>query len=131
MMTGLLILAFSPGVRTGGVSFPGMDKVAHLLVYGLLGIAWVRTLHPDRFSRVHRFAVAVTLAAGFGLIDEGIQLGTPGRLFEWLDLLADVLGASLFSLAYLASPPLQSLFELNFNRFIRLRSRSESSNSPE
>jgi VanZ family protein len=39
------------------------------------------------------FLLALALCAAFGLLDELYQLTVPGRGFEWIDLLADALGA--------------------------------------
>ena len=69
---------------------PHIDKVAHLLVFGLLGLAarWPLLSRP----LWHAWA----LAAGYGVVDELHQyFGDAGRSAEVLDWVADALGAWL------------------------------------
>jgi VanZ family protein len=74
---------------------PGADKVAHLMIYGLLGAAvaraiWGRSGNPTLF----RVAIwATVVSALYGLSDEAHQLFVPGRSFEIWDLVADAFGA--------------------------------------
>jgi hypothetical protein len=111
MMGGISVLSGSAGVQTGDLSFTGMDKLGHLVVFGLLGIAWLRALRPERVPAAGRFAVAVLLTGVFGLLDELHQFHNPDRSFEWGDLAADVLGAVLACGAYLGSVRLRKLLE--------------------
>ncbi|HKJ91283.1 MAG TPA: VanZ family protein [Oceanipulchritudo sp.] len=120
MMAGISILSGSAGVDTGGVTFPGMDKVAHFLVFGLLGIAWARVPGKET-ARIVRLVMAVALVGGFGLIDEAHQLHNPARQFEWADLLADLAGALGLGGAYLYCRPFRDLMELDFRYGQRLR----------
>ena len=113
MMAGISILSGSAGVELGGWSFAGIDKLGHLVVFGLLGIAWVRSFRPAAWNSRRRFLYALLLAAGFGLLDELHQYRNPLRSFEWADLLADILGAGGGCLAYLGLPRLRRLLEVN------------------
>ena len=61
------------------------DKAAHFFVYGLLATLVVRA-GPRPV-----WAVVITIL--YGLTDEWHQSFTPGRSVEWLDVLADALGA--------------------------------------
>jgi hypothetical protein len=123
MMAGITLLSGSAGVQTGGLSFTGMDKLGHLVVFGLLGIAWLRALRPERVPSAGRLALAVLLTGGFGLLDELHQFHNPDRFFEWGDLAADVLGAVLACGAYLASARMRKLLEWEPRLPRRLQSR--------
>jgi VanZ family protein len=102
IMVGVSILSGSAGVQTGPIRFTGMDKLGHLVVFGLLAVAWVRALREE-VSPKRRWLAAVLLTTGFGLADELHQLTNPDRYFEWGDLLADGLGAMIGASIYLNS----------------------------
>ncbi|MFO7725811.1 MAG: VanZ family protein [Oceanipulchritudo sp.] len=125
MMAGILVLSGSAGVDTGGVSFPGMDKVAHFILFGLLGIAWAR-IPGKETARMVRLAMAVGLTGAFGLVDEALQLHNPERQFEWADLLADLAGVLGLGGAYLYCRPFRDLMDLDFRYGWRLRRRRNS-----
>lgn len=77
----------------------GFDKVAHLLVYGLLGTLCVRL--PWMLRRVRwRGWAAVGVASAYGALDELYQ-GTTGRSPDIYDWIADVLGALVAVSLYL------------------------------
>jgi VanZ family protein len=85
------------------------DKVAHALVYAVLGglcFPAVRRTWPLARSRV--VVIAAFLAFLHGLTDEFHQLFVPGRNADWYDVLADgiggLLGASAAGLLPAASP---------------------------
>lgn len=111
MMAGITLLSGSAGVQTGPIGFAGMDKLGHLVVFGLLAIAWVRCLEGEAMTPRVRFWSAVLLTAGFGLADEWHQYHNPQRTFEWADLAADCLGAVLAAAAYLNLGRLRALLE--------------------
>ncbi len=77
-------IAAPPGV-------PGVDKLGHFLVFGLLASVVVRS--PGR--RRAWPLCAVVLVSFFGISDEFHQSFTPGRSVEFADWLADTLGAAL------------------------------------
>lgn len=66
---------------------PGLDKLAHMALYGVLGLLVAHA------SGSVPWAVAAALLVG--LADEWLQSGTAGRTADWLDLVADVAGALL------------------------------------
>ncbi|MGC9449881.1 MAG: VanZ family protein [Oceanipulchritudo sp.] len=131
MMAGISVLSGSAGVQTGGWSFTGMDKLAHFIVFGLLGIAWARTgLLRDAGPR-KRWLLAAGLTFLFGLLDEWHQYTNPLRTFEWGDLMADTAGALVFTFLYLRTPRVRSLLEREFRCHPRLPSpREEAESSP-
>lgn len=81
-------------------SFPGVDKVAHGLLYaGLaatLSVGIRRSNDPARPSV--QFWVPLLFASLYGLSDEVHQLFVPLRTFEWWDWAADSAGAGMAQL---------------------------------
>ncbi|MFQ5479703.1 MAG: VanZ family protein [Thermodesulfobacteriota bacterium] len=89
------VVKTSDGVET----FAGMDKVLHFLLYGLMGLLWIRVFLT---RRQHSFgggrpkgvvlkAVAITFL--FGLIIEFVQGFLPAREASLYDALANGAGA--------------------------------------
>lgn len=113
----------------GSLSFVGIDKLGHLVVFGLLGIAWARCLRPPVWTFPRRLLAATLLTTSFGLLDELHQFTNPERSFEWTDLAADFLGALLASAAYLRIRPLQAFLEVNFKDLGRLMSHRKGASS--
>lgn len=87
----------NPQVPGGG--FPGLDKIAHILVFGLIATSICR-LHPQWALSRTMAVIAILLTAFFGLVDEWLQSMNPNRFFEWADFLADVTGAVVAVFVY-------------------------------
>lgn len=75
------------------------DILPHAAEYALLAFFLVQVFAAPR--RRAALAGALLLAALLGLLDEAHQLLTPGRVFSWLDIAYDVLGAGLGLTIYL------------------------------
>jgi hypothetical protein len=76
---------------------PGMDKLAHAAVYGVLSVLLYFGL--DRAHRMRRstaLVIAALMASLYGVLDEFHQSFVPGRSVEYADWLADTLGAVFF-----------------------------------
>ena len=129
IMTGVSVLSGTAGVQTGGWSFTGMDKLGHLVVFGLLGIAWARSFKGDPASPWRGFLLSVLLASAFGMLDEMHQYHNPLRTFEWGDLLADIVGSAVASWMYLYVKPVQRLLETKISQYLRLPSRNNRADS--
>jgi VanZ family protein len=73
------------------------DKLAHLIVYALLGIFFLIPLARGRLSGVTFGAATLAIALSFvyGLSDELHQSFVPNRTPDVLDVLADTLGATV------------------------------------
>lgn len=71
------------------------DKTVHAGAYALLSGLIVWALVNGDFTRVRLRVVvlAVTASVVYGWSDETHQLFVPGRMYEWLDLAADTVGA--------------------------------------
>jgi len=86
---------------------PGIDKVAHVAMYGVLGILlrWAagdKSQTRDNRPETRDFEIwmwGLPLAgAGYGLLMELLQLGFSGgsRMFSWWDAAANLAGVVLF-----------------------------------
>lgn len=75
------------------------DKLAHLLVFGLLATAVLRI--PSIFNKGWRgVCITITLISLFGALDEYRQSFSPDRFVELDDWIADSLGAIIASVVY-------------------------------
>ncbi len=70
------------------------DKLAHFLVFGLLGPLIARIEGGGRWPGLG-MGWAVVLTSVYGGLDEWHQSYTPGRSVEFADWVADTLGAAL------------------------------------
>lgn len=70
------------------------DKLAHVVIYAVLGALLWRALDRASWARI-RWLAALGAAVLYGLSDEAHQLWVPGRHFDLIDLSADTLGAAL------------------------------------
>ena len=98
----IFVLSAQSDLRIPG-SIPESDKLAHLLVYGILGWLWARAV---RVSRPEWVTLALLLSTviftgTYGLSDEWHQLHVPGRSADLWDALADVCGGSLGGIGFL------------------------------
>jgi VanZ family protein len=85
----VLIVIASSRSAVEGPSVRNFDKVAHFSVYGLLATLVLRALTGTRAFW------AIVIVSAFGLTDELHQHFTPGRSMEFMDWVADTLGAAL------------------------------------
>jgi VanZ family protein len=90
-----LIFMASSRSELAGPSIPGIDKVTHFGVYGLLATLVVRLGQRQRAAWI-----ALLLVSFYGFTDEWHQSFTPGRSVEFADWIADTLGAGLAILMY-------------------------------
>lgn len=77
--------------------FPGMDKLAHMVLFGGLGaLVSVGIRHAARKPGLTaQWTVPVLFVAVYGLSDEIHQRYVPGRTFDLADWAADIAGALL------------------------------------
>lgn len=87
------------------------DKIAHLLVFGLLATAVLRI--PHFFKKGWRgVCITILLISLYGALDEYRQSFTAGRYVELDDWIADTLGATIASIVYLKWHWYRRLLEL-------------------
>jgi VanZ family protein len=90
----IFIASAQPGTAYPQLGVPGVDKLVHFTVYGLLGAACAFGLTRSCSVRAARMALAAAaMAAAYGATDEAHQLFVPHRSFDWFDLVADAVGA--------------------------------------
>ena len=75
------------------------DFIPHAFEFALLAFFFIQIFAAPR--RLPALALAFPLLALLGLLDECHQMSTPGRVFSWLDVLYDSLGAVAGMAAYL------------------------------
>jgi len=82
-----------------GDQVPGTisDKLAHLLVYAVLGACFMLPLAGGRLVEMTatKGVGAVLLALAYGISDEIHQSFTPGRSPDVMDVVADTIGAGI------------------------------------
>lgn len=90
----LTFLATRPADRLPELpwGFPGSDKLLHAVCYAPLGLLLQRALGLRR--ALPAVLAGAAIGAGWGLLDEWLQMGAPGREPGWGDLLADTAGAA-------------------------------------
>ena len=73
-------------------SIIGFDKLAHFVMYLILGFLYVLKNADFAIEKLRRnlFYIALLLP----LLDEIHQIPIPGRTFSWYDIIADILGIS-------------------------------------
>ncbi len=87
----ILALTSVPGSAVPDVGVQSGDKLAHLLLYGVLGALVLRAVWDP--ARPFRSVLLVTIAVSFfGALDELHQLLVPGRSADIIDWLADTVG---------------------------------------
>ncbi len=93
----LFILTSIPGSsmpKIIGVS----DKVEHLGAYFILSLLITFTFHLQTKIKIlsrKSFVFSFIIVSFYGFFDEVHQIFIPGRMFDWWDLVADMLGALL------------------------------------
>lgn len=74
-----------------------LDKVAHFLLFSVLALFTIVGLKRQYYSyhlRYYAKTVALLYCAAYGFLTESLQLLiSPTRSFDWLDLVADIIGA--------------------------------------
>lgn len=89
---GIALLSHLPDPPSPGPDFPLKDKVAHVILYAVLGgLVAVAAADPARRRRTI-VAIAVVAAAAYGVVDEVHQSFIEGRAFEAVDMVADAVG---------------------------------------
>ena len=95
-----LIFACSsvPNIEAPTPEIPHLDKIAHLLIYGLLATLIFRN-RPFLSRGSSGALAAVALAVLYGATDE-IHQSFTGRTCDTMDLLADAVGAAMAVFMY-------------------------------
>jgi VanZ family protein len=96
-MATIFILSHQPGDTLQLPSIPGLDKVAHAVIYGVLAASALYAFTPNstQYDPRARAAAVVVFCVLFGLVDEYHQSFIPGRWASGWDLVADGLGGAM------------------------------------
>ncbi len=99
VMAAIFFLSAIPGGRVQLPLFPGADKIAHAVVYGLLALTvlFAFSLEWRRRWPLRSLVLTVFFSLLYGISDELHQAFVPGRSPDFFDLAADGCGALLFS----------------------------------
>jgi VanZ family protein len=82
-------------------SFPHIDKLAHIIVFGLLGFAVVRAFSRSLgWGPLQISLLSIFLVTAYGASDELHQHFVPRRTVELLDVGADAVGVTLACLVW-------------------------------
>ena len=76
--------------------FPHSDKLAHFLIYSVLGALFLRAFSALRFNnrRVMLILFSIAAATFYGVSDEFHQLFVPYREASIMDIAADAIGSA-------------------------------------
>ncbi len=95
VMGAIFLLSHQPGDAFDLPSFPGLDKLAHMIIYGTLAAATIFAFAPEtrQQKRWPVVAMVILIATIYGVSDEFHQSFIPGRSPDIIDVLADCAGA--------------------------------------
>ena len=102
VMGTIFILSGTPGDRLSLSVLPGIDKLAHMVAYGILALTTLFAFSEER-RRNHRKMVillTVVFCVAYGISDEFHQAFVPGRSPSILDIVADCAGAVTATVFY-------------------------------
>lgn len=94
---------------------PGIDKIAHFFVYGLLGTLIARVPAVASWRGLGAYW-AIVICSLYGISDEFHQSFTPGRSVEFADWAMDTGGAALAVFVYTYWRLYRGLLELPLAR---------------
>ena len=108
VMGTIFFLSHQSGDNLGLPSFPGADKLAHMLAYGTLAFSVLWYLGKKGLDKPrHAVVLTVLFCLLYGISDEYHQSFIPLRSVSVFDIFADTAGAFLVSLLWMMSPTLQ------------------------
>lgn len=83
---------FLISVPKTGVNIPNIDKVIHMAFHFIVA-SWFLLARE-------RVVTTAVIAGGYGIIVEVLQSFTPYRSFEWLDVMANLVGLVVATFGY-------------------------------
>lgn len=103
VMGTIYLLSAQPGDSLSLPQLPGLDKLAHMALYGILALTILFAFTKSRKKLDAKRVVLVTVGCclAYAITDEFHQAFVPGRSPSLLDLLADFLGAVMVCIFYL------------------------------
>ncbi|MDE6324518.1 MAG: VanZ family protein [Paramuribaculum sp.] len=99
----ICIMTLMPPSGVPSVSIPNIDKVAHAMFFGVLATSFI--FDTSRYLKNNGPAVYLFCAIASALIGAAIEIAQDamglGRSGDWMDLLADIIGAFILPLPFL------------------------------
>jgi hypothetical protein len=112
----IFFFSHQPGNTLSLPPLPGIDKICHLAIYGVLALTVLWFLAPGRQEPPVRTALKTVLfCLVYGLSDEFHQSYIPQRSVSGFDLLADLAGAILVSVIWLNSRRLRLFMDSGYS----------------
>jgi VanZ family protein len=98
----IFVLSDQPGDALHLPQLPGIDKLAHIFIYGVLAASVIFAFTPPFRRKYPQYVViaALLISSCYGISDELHQSYVPGRMVSGYDLLADICGALLVCLSW-------------------------------
>lgn len=99
----IFILLIIPGQNIPtGPKLPSLDKVVHVILFGIQVLLWCRFIEYTRTSYIPlKFLLVFLLSGIFGIAMEFVQkYWVTNRSFETEDILADIFGSAMGWLIY-------------------------------
>ena len=81
---------------------PVIQNMLHIPAFAILSILWLSVLKTCQTDRGKRLIFVLLLATAFGIVNELIQMGVPGRYAGTLDLCLNTVGVLTGVLIYSA-----------------------------
>lgn len=72
-----------------------IDKLLHIIEYGVLGVLWLRALRSSFVSSTYLYRLALVFTILYGVSDEVHQMFVPNRTASIFDIMADGIGGWL------------------------------------
>lgn len=95
-------LSCIPGKSIPKVGITSLDKVVHIIIYGILGALLIRAFWKTRIASnrlninlAGMIILSIIIASAYGVSDEWHQKFVKGRECDALDLAADIAGAAI------------------------------------
>jgi len=105
LLAGAIFIEALYGPTIDNRIIPNLDKIVHVLVFGLLAFLLLRYLRSIGLSNNWRILLGVGLTITvMGVLDEWLQSMVPGRTASPMDVLADVAGAGFAAFLYFLWP---------------------------
>ncbi len=103
MMGIIFFLSSKTGDSFQVPSFPGIDKIAHASIYGVLAATVIFAQSKKSRERKPLLVILITVIACllYGISDEFHQSMVPGRFPSGLDIVADVCGATVVCVGWI------------------------------
>ena len=97
----ILALSSSPNLIQQPIEFISIDKIGHIIFYGILTMLMLNDLNV--FKGLTKLAIGTVLliASSYGIMLEFVQAALPYRMFDYADMIANFIGVFTGCFLYL------------------------------